>query len=110
MGGGMTQLKKKSDEAFVIMKGSNIQDQFGVDQWLELKQNITSRDPTKRKEIFSGLHRVRWDLVIVAETHRRSWTPPAHKTPRYALGELLRDAMTQPMRAREGQKDYGDEG
>jgi superfamily II DNA or RNA helicase len=35
---------------------------------------------------------VHWDLVIVDEAHRMSWTPPARKTSRYALGELLRDS------------------
>src|SRR5262249_217899 len=29
---------------------------------------------------------------IVDEAHRMSWTPPARKTARYALGELLRDS------------------
>lgn len=35
---------------------------------------------------------MQWDLVIVDEAHRLSWTPPARKTARYALGELLRDS------------------
>ncbi|MFQ5899875.1 MAG: helicase-related protein, partial [Candidatus Methylomirabilia bacterium] len=35
---------------------------------------------------------VHWDLAIVDEAHRMSWTPPARKTARYALGELLRDS------------------
>jgi SNF2 family DNA or RNA helicase len=30
-------------------------------------------------------------MVIIDESHRMSWTPPARKTARYALGELLRD-------------------
>jgi len=37
------------------------------------------------------LRQVHWDLVIVDEAHRMSWTPPARKTARYALGELMRD-------------------
>jgi hypothetical protein len=36
-----------------------------------------------------GLRQVHWNLVIVDEGHRLSWTPPARKTARYALGELL---------------------
>ena len=39
-----------------------------------------------------GLRQVHWDLVIVDEAHRMSWTPPSRKTARYALGELLRDS------------------
>src|SRR5437763_2173405 len=38
-----------------------------------------------------GLRQVPWDLVIVDEAHRMSWTPPSRKTARYELGELLRD-------------------
>jgi len=41
--------------------------------------------------VLPGLRQVKWDLAIVDEAHRMSWTPPARKTARYALGELLRD-------------------
>ena len=52
---------------------------------------ITSLDLAKRETILPGLHQVHWDVVIVDEAHRMSWSPPARKTARYALGELLRD-------------------
>ncbi|MBN1842598.1 MAG: DUF3883 domain-containing protein [Deltaproteobacteria bacterium] len=86
------ELKEKFDEKFLVMKGSDIRDQFGVNQWLEQKRIITSLDLAKRDEILPGLKQVRWDLVIIDEAHRMSWTPPARKTARYALGELLSDA------------------
>ncbi|MBN1547663.1 MAG: DEAD/DEAH box helicase family protein, partial [Syntrophaceae bacterium] len=86
------ELKEKFDEKFVVLKGGDIRDQFGVNQWLEHKKIITSLDLAKRDEILAGLRQARWDLVIVDEAHRMSWTPPARKTARYALGELLRDA------------------
>ena len=86
------ELKEKFDEKFVVLKGGDIRDQFGVNQWLEHKKIITSLDLAKRNEILAGLRQVQWDLVIVDEAHRMSWTPPARKTARYALGELLRDA------------------
>lgn len=85
------ELKEKFDEKFLVMKGSDIRDQFGVNQWLERKQVITSLDLAKRSDILPGLRQVHWDLVIVDEAHRMSWSPPARKTARYALGELLRD-------------------
>jgi len=85
------ELKEKFDEKFLVLKGGDIRDQFGVNQWLEQKKVITSLDLAKREEILPGLRQVRWDLVIVDEAHRMSWTPPARKTARYALGELLRD-------------------
>ena len=72
-------------------QGGDIRDQFGVNQWLEQKQVITSLDLAKRDDILPGLRQVHWDLVIVDEAHRMSWTPPSRKTARYALGELLRD-------------------
>src|SRR5215475_488765 len=86
------ELKEKFDETFLVLKGSDIRDQFGVNQWLEHNQIITSLDLAKRDEILSGLRQVHWDLAIVDEAHRMSWTPPTRKTARYALGELIRDA------------------
>jgi len=85
------ELKEKFDEKFLVLKGGDIRDQFGVNQWLEQKKIITSLDLAKRTEILPGLRQVNWDLVIVDEAHRMSWSPPARKTARYALGELLRD-------------------
>jgi len=85
------ELKEKFDEKFLVLKGSDIRDQFGVNQWLEQKKVITSLDLAKRDEILPGLRQVHWDVVIVDEAHRMSWTPPARKTARYALGELIRD-------------------
>ncbi len=85
------ELKEKFDEKFLVLKGNDIREQFGVNQWLEQKKVITSLDLAKRTQILPGLRQVHWDLVIVDEAHRMSWTPPARKTARYALGELLRD-------------------
>jgi len=85
------ELKEKFDEKFLVMKGGDIREQFGVNQWLEQKKVITSLDLAKRTEILPGLRQVHWDLIIVDEAHRMSWSPPSKKTARYALGELLRD-------------------
>jgi superfamily II DNA or RNA helicase len=84
-------MKEKFDEEFLVLKGNDIRDQFGVNQWIKQKQVIASLDLAKREEILPGLRQVHWDLVIVDEAHRMAWTPPARKTARYALGELLRD-------------------
>ncbi len=86
------ELKEKFDEKFLVIKGDDIRDQFGVNQWLEQRRVITSLDLAKRTEILPGLRQVHWDLVVVDEAHRLSWTPPARKTARYALGELLRES------------------
>ncbi|MGD0947227.1 MAG: helicase-related protein [Candidatus Binatia bacterium] len=86
------ELKEKFDEKFLVLKGGDIRDQFGVNQWLEHRHLLTSLDLAKRTDVLPGLKQVRWDLVVVDEAHRMSWTPPARKTARYALGELLRDS------------------
>src|SRR6516164_10442319 len=85
------ELKEKFDEKFEVIKGADLRVQYGINQFLERSQVITSLDLAKRDEILPGLRQVHWDLVIVDEAHRMSWSPPARKTARYALGELLRD-------------------
>ena len=86
------ELREKFDEQFLVFKGANIRDQFGVNQWLEQPQVITSLDLAKRDDILPGLRQVRWDLVIVDEAHRMSARDETHKSQRYRLGELLRDS------------------
>ena len=85
------ELKEKFDEKFVVLKGGDIRDQFGVNQWLDQRQIITSLDLAKRTETLPGLRQVQWYLVIVDEAHRMSARDETHKSQRYRLGELLRD-------------------
>ncbi len=85
------ELKEKFDEEFLVMKGGDLRDQFGVNQWIKQKKVITSLDLAKRDEILPGLRQVHWDLVIVDEAHRMSARDESHKSLRYKLGELLRD-------------------
>jgi len=86
------ELKEKFDEKFLILRGENIRDQFGMNQWLEQDRVITSLDLAKRTDILPGLRQVHWDLVVVDEAHRMSASDETHKTARYRLGELLRDS------------------
>jgi len=85
------ELKEKFDTKFLVLKGQDIRDQFGVNQWLERNRIITSLDLAKRQDILPGLRQVHWDLVIVDEAHRMSAADESHKSLRYRLGELLRD-------------------
>ncbi len=85
------ELREKFDAKFLVLKGQDIRDQFGVNQWLERNRVITSLDLAKRQEILPGLRQVHWDLVIVDEAHRMSAADESHKSLRYRLGELLRD-------------------
>ena len=86
------ELKEKFDETFLALKGGDVREQFGVNRWMEHSQVIASLDLAKRDDVLPGLRQARWDLAIVDEAHRMSWSPPARKTARYALGEVLRDS------------------
>ena len=86
------ELREKFDEKFLVIKGSDMREQFGVNQWLENNKLITSLDLAKRDDILPGLRQAHWDLVIVDEAHRMSARDAEHKSLRYRLGELLRDA------------------
>lgn len=85
------ELREKFDEKFQVFKGSDLREQFGINQWLEQPQIITSLDLAKRDDILPGLRQCHWDLVIVDEAHRMSAASEDKKSLRYKLGELLRD-------------------
>lgn len=85
------EIKEKFSEQFLVLKGSDIREQFGVNQWLQQKRVITSLDLAKRQDVLPGLRQVHWDLVIVDEAHRMSAMDESHKSLRYKLGELLRE-------------------
>ena len=86
------ELKEKFEQQFMVLKGGDVRDQFGVNQWLSQHQVITSLDFAKREEILPGLSQAQWDLVIVDEAHRMSARDDTHKSQRYRLGEFLRDS------------------
>ena len=86
------ELLEKFDQRFFVMKGSDIHNQFGMNQWLDQKQVITSLDLAKRQDILPGLEQVHWDLVVIDEAHRMSASDETHTSLRYRLGEKLRDS------------------
>src|SRR5713101_9954810 len=45
------ELNEKFGETFVVLRGGDIRDQFGVNQWMQQKQVITSLDLAKRGDI-----------------------------------------------------------
>jgi len=85
------ELKDKFDEKFVVLRGSELRVQYGVNQWLENSQVITSLDLAKRGDILPSLKQAHWDVVIADEAHRMSAAAEDKKSLRYRLGELLRD-------------------
>ena len=66
------ELLEEFDQQFVVMRGSDIHNQFGMNQWLERPQVVASLDLAKRQDILPGLEQVHWDLVIIDEAHRMS--------------------------------------
>ena len=86
------ELSEKFDEKFLVLKGGDIRNQFGANEWQERSQVITSLDLAKRTDVLPGLKQARWDLVIVDEAHRMSARDESHKSQRYQLGEILRDS------------------
>lgn len=83
------EMREKFDEKFVVIKGSDLREQFGINQWQESNRIITSLDLAKRDDILPGLRQCRWDLVIVDEAHRMSAASTDKKSLRYKLGEDL---------------------
>ena len=93
------ELNEKFDEKFVVLKGADIREQFGVNQWLEQRQIITSLDLAKRADILPGLAQVPWDLVIVDEAHRMSARDPAHVTTLEFVNQRLIPNAIEPRAA-----------
>lgn len=79
--------------ANLIPNCSRIRSPFN--QWLETPMVITSLDLAKRENILPGLKQVRWDLVIVDEAHRMSWTPPSTWLQENALLPFLEDVRKE---------------
>jgi superfamily II DNA or RNA helicase len=85
------ELKEKSDEQFLVMRGFDLRVRYGVNQWLQRSQIITSLDLAKCEDILPSLRQGKWDLVVVDEAHRMSAAAEDEKSMRYRLGKLLRD-------------------
>src|SRR6266699_1082614 len=56
------ELWDKFRESFDVQSGDSLRDQYGLNQWIEKKQVVTSLDLAKRETILPGLKQVRWDL------------------------------------------------
>ena len=85
------ELQEKFDQTFVVLKGSELRAQFGVNQWMQQPKVVTSLDLAKREEILPGLRQVHWDMVVVDEAPpdvgaRRVAQEPALQAGRAAAG------------------------
>ena len=91
------ELQEKFDAKFLVMKGQDIRDQFGANQWLERHRVIASLDLAKRSEILPGLRQVHGDLVMVDEAHRRSAADESYQSRRYRWANCYATALKQAM-------------
>ena len=64
------ELIEKFDEKFLVLKGSDLRDQFGVNQWLQQKKVITSLDLAKRQDILA------WPKAGALGSRHRRRSPP----------------------------------
>ncbi len=86
------EMADRFQEQFHILRGGDLRVQYGVNEWNQHPQIITSMDLAKRDEILPSVRQADdWDLVIVDEAHRMSARDSEHKSERYRLGELMRD-------------------
>ena len=72
------ELKEKFDTKFLVLKGQDIRDQFGVNQWLERNRVITSLDLAKRQDILPGC--ARSTGISSSWTRRTACRPPTSRT------------------------------
>jgi len=130
------QWQRELKEKFLVLKGGDIRDQFGVNQWMEQNRVITSLDLAKRTEILPGLKYAQ-ELARLAppghplfEAVRRHTFQSAqepfskgacfyslqheepsllewHEVTKVAHYYLTVNAMTQPMMVREDSPRYG---
>ena len=66
------ELREKFDETFVVLKGSELRAQFGVNQWMQQRKVVTSLDLAKREEMLPGLRQVHWDRLLPGAGGRRT--------------------------------------
>jgi len=86
------EMADKFQENFQVLRDADLRLQYGVNEWNNHAQIITSMDLAKREEILPSLRQAEdWDLIMVDEAHRMSARDAEHKSERYRLGEQLRD-------------------
>ena len=106
------ELSEKFDEKFIVLKGSDIRDQFGVNQWMEQKQIITSAPSRRPRECAArpGCRRTRAQPRLSATGQRTvrplsSWLPGEAPTRRDAsrcaqvMAKFCASRFTMPSRA-----------
>jgi len=86
------ELRSKFDEVFEIIRSELAKDQLAGNVWDRFPQCIASIDFAKQDDVWPGILRAHWDLVVIDEAHKcaaRTYGREVKKTQRYRLGERL---------------------
>ncbi len=86
------EMRSKFDEVFEIIRAELAKDTLAGNVWERFPQCIASMDFAKRDEIWPGILRANWDLVVIDEAHKcsaRTFGNEVKRTRRYQLAERL---------------------
>jgi len=86
------EMRSRFDEVFEIIRSELAKDQLAGNVWDRFPQCITSIDFAKQDDVWPGILRANWDLVVIDEAHKcsaRTYGREVKKTQRYQLGERL---------------------
>ncbi|MCZ7543283.1 MAG: helicase-related protein [Anaerolineae bacterium] len=86
------EMRAKFDEIFEVIRAEQAKNQLAGNVWDRVPQCITSIDFAKQADVWPGILRVQWDLVVIDEAHKcaaRTYGREVKKTQRYQLAERL---------------------
>ncbi len=86
------EMRSRFDEVFEIFRAELAKDQLAGNVWDRFPQCIASIDFAKQDDVWPGILRANWDLVVIDEAHKcsaRTYGREVKKTQRYQLGERL---------------------
>lgn len=86
------ELHSKFDEQFERMDSDRVKDQLAGNPWDRYPRCVASIDFAKQADVWPGLMRTSWDLVVIDEAHKcaaRTYGKEVKKTNRYQLAERL---------------------
>ncbi len=86
------EMRSKFDEVFEIIRSELAKDQLAGNVWDRFPQCIASIDFAKQEDVWPGILRAHWDLVVIDEAHKcsaRTYGREVKKTQRYQLSERL---------------------
>ncbi|MBN1287648.1 MAG: DUF3883 domain-containing protein [Anaerolineae bacterium] len=86
------EMRARFDEVFEVIRSEFAKDQLAGNIWDRFPQCIASIDFAKQADVWPGILRAHWDLVVIDEAHKcaaRTYGREVKKTQRYQLAERL---------------------